>query len=402
MKVLVLSPGQPSSLNSGLGTAANALIKELGKVTDLVVVQPDNVDSNVDKLYAKEIKIEVDEEAFSEKSIAQQNVQITVSSYLDPYHYGSQLKNEETITKEEEIEIRNELIKYSKQVIIGTKKVSFDLIYAHDWITLQAAVKLKKETGKPIVVHIHSLDYDRGATEHSTFVHDIEYEGLRQADAIIAVSQYTRDVLVSHYDVDPKKISVVNNAIEHFETSKPSKRSSEKLILFVGRMIGQKGPELFLEIADRLIKKRDDVRFVMVGGGALLHELIQKGQDPMRSGKIHFTGDLTRKEVFEFYARSSVYCMPSVSEPFGLSALEAAQAGVPVVLSHNCGAAEVLKGSYLADISNVDSFVKQIDMVIDDKEMREKSVDLNLKCISNTSWEKASKQVNAVFEGLLG
>ncbi|NJN48219.1 MAG: glycosyltransferase family 4 protein [Candidatus Competibacteraceae bacterium] len=141
-------------------------------------------------------------------------------------------------------------------MITKTKRIAFDVIYAHDWVTLQTAVTLKEKTGKPFVAHVHSLDYDRGAARYRSFVFDIEREGLAKADAIIAVSNYTAGILVKHYGVEAKKIKVVHNAISPFVVPTVKRTMPEKLVLFVGRLSKQKGPEIFFRNRKRDVAKK--------------------------------------------------------------------------------------------------------------------------------------------------
>lgn len=395
MNVLVLSPGVPTELNSGLGLVANALTSELRSLVSLTVVQPNakSIDTTIEE---STIEVETVTEVFSTENIVQQDFVINVSAHLDPYHYG--FSNEETsIHSERGLIISEEIASYTRQVITKTKRIVFDVIYAHDWVTLQTAIALKEKTGKPFVAHVHSLDYDRGAARYRSFVFDIEKEGLAKADAIIAVSNYTAGILVKHYGIDAKKIKVVHNAITPFTVPVVKRVMPEKLILFIGRLSKQKGPELFLEIANALSRKRKDVRFVVAGAGDLYQELVEQSTKSLKT-KLHFTGHISFQELKELLAVTDVYCMPSVSEPFGLSALEAAVAGVPVVLSKNSGAAEVLEGAFLADPMKSDTFVNHINVILDDDILREQAIEENLESVRPLTWHRAAAEVLKVFK----
>ena len=398
MKILVLSPGEPSFVNSGLGIAANALNKELKLLVNLVVVQPENIPA--DEEAEEKIEVVINQGVFSEEVVAQEETKISVSAHLDPYHYGVSSQGAASKMVSSDV-INKEIENYTQQVLDKTSSIEFDLIYAHDWITLQTAVALKEKTGKPFVAHIHSLDYDRGATTSSSFVFDIEQKALKTTDAIIAVSNYTAAILTDKYGINPAKINVVYNAIKPFKLPKVKKHIPEKLVLFVGRLTGQKGPGIFMEIAESLMKIRTDVRFVMVGSGELLKDLIERGANPLSSGKFHFTGNITPEEVLELYAMSDVYCMPSVSEPFGLTAIEAAYAGVPVVLSKQSGAAELLKGAFLANASDTETFTKHIDGILTDPKTAQKAIDSNLKCLEALTWKNAAKEINSIFNSCI-
>ena len=212
MKILVLSPGMPSAVNSGLGVVANAINKELSSLAELTIVQPDNAQVFEENT----IVIETKSTAFSSESIAQKEIRISIAARLDPYNYLAP-QPIDRLTTEDYKTITAEIEQYTKAVITKTRKANFNLIYAHDWVTFKTAVALKEKTGKPFVAHVHSLDYDRGAKKYRSFVFDIEKEALEKADAIIAVSKYTQGVLVKQFGVDPKKITVVHNAIAPFQ-----------------------------------------------------------------------------------------------------------------------------------------------------------------------------------------
>lgn len=401
MKILVLSPGEPSFVNSGLGIAADALNIELSKVAELIIIQPDNKSLENNIAPNNKINIKVEEHVFSELNVVQQETKISIAANLNPYHYGASTVELNDITEKKENSIRKEIEFYSEQVLDKSKTVDFDLIYAHDWITLQTGTRLKEKFNKPLVVHIHSLDYDRGAGHNKSFVFDIEKDGLQKADAIISVSEYTSSVLIDHYGISPDKIKVVHNAITPFSVPKVKKRIPEKLVLFVGRLTGQKGPAIFMDIAEKLMSTRDDLRFVLVGNGELLKELIERGANPLSSGKFHFTGNIDPKQLLELYAMADVYCMPSVSEPFGLSAIEAAFAGVPIVLSKQSGAAEVLKGAFLADSWDIDSFATHINSILNNSEKVKTAVDLNKNCLKGITWKKAAQEIFDTFNSTL-
>ena len=391
MNVLVLSPGMPSALNSGLGVVANAINKELQSLIDLTIVQPDNAGVFEEST----IEIETESSIFSTTSIAQQEIKVMVSAQLDPYHYTiSGASNK--LTREDFKTISAEIATYTKQVITKTRKANFDLIYAHDWVTFQTAVALKERTGKPFIAHVHSLDYDRGAKRYRSFVFDIEQEALAKADAIIAVSAYTSAVLVKHYGVDPQKITVIHNAINTFQLPVVKKSLPEKIVLFVGRLTEQKGPKIFMEIAELLAAKRHDVRFVMVGDGDLYKQLVEQSANAAYA-KFHFTGQSSVEEMKELYAMADIYCMPSVSEPFGLAAIEAASAGLPVLLSDHVGASEILKSAFLANPASPESFTRQLEVMLDNPELVRKSVAENLEHIKGLSWEKSTNQIVNVF-----
>lgn len=221
---------------------------------------------------------------------------------------------------------------YSEIVKRIAANLSFDIIHVHDWMTCPAGIMLKEVSGKPLVLHIHSLTYDRLGPEKIDWIYKIE-KALRKANMIIPVSQYTGNIIHEFYKISPRKIFPVHNGIENVKPFKSEKNFPEKLILFLGRVTMQKGPEFFLEAATRIIENNEKVRFVVAGKGDKLQEIIESGAYSELSHKIHFTGFLKRSEVQYILSITDIFCMPSVSEPFGLTALEAVQFGIPVILS---------------------------------------------------------------------
>ena len=210
------------------------------------------------------------------------------------------------------------------------------------------------------------------------------------------MSKYTAGILVKHYGVDFKKIVVIHNAIAPFEIPVVKKVYTEKIILFIGRLTEQKKPDVFMEVAEKLSAKRKDLRFVMIGGGDLYNQLVERSAKSAKV-KFHLTGNLTQQEVQEILAMSDVYCMPSISEPFGLSALEAAWAGVPVVLSDQSGAAEVLPGALLANPSFPESFIKNIEDLLADTEVTKVLVEKNAMAVKRLTWKNSAAKVVEVF-----
>lgn len=396
MRLLVLSPGEPTLANSGLGVAANALNHQLSKLAQLIIVHPKG--KSIEQIINKKTTevVEVETLSFSEENVVQEDIVITIQSNLDPYHYTASFKKSEEASLKE-LTVKKELVNYTEQVVEKVSALEFDVIYAHDWITFKAAVEIKEKTGKPLAVHIHSLDYDRGGADQQSFIYDIEKSTIEASDMVFAVSQYTSDILQEHYQAPASKIKVVYNAIGDLKLPQEKKTFPEKLVLFVGRLAGQKGPGIFMEIAEQLMKKRNDLRFVMVGGGELMKELVERGANPQSNGKFHFTGPLSYDEVLKLYSIADVYCMPSVSEPFGLSALEAAQAGIPMVISKQSGAAEVLKGALVSDHWDINTFVRHTNKILNNGKLASEIINANKASAAQLTWETAG---DSVFETL--
>jgi glycosyltransferase involved in cell wall biosynthesis len=244
--------------------------------------------------------------------------------------------------------------RYAAAVLHSLDRVGdFDLIHAHDWLTFEAALNVKRITGKPLVVHVHSTEQDRsGPHRANPVITALERNGMRAADRIVAVSRYTKEGLVRHYGQAADKIEVVYNAGTRALT--PSPTPTNGCISFIGRITEQKGPEIFVETALRIRQTVPDARFVMAGDGNLLPMIRSLVRALGLSEAFSFPGFIGREDVLRLLRRSQVLVMPSLSEPFGLVALEAIQAGVPVVLSRNCGLSERIENVACVDPEDVD------------------------------------------------
>jgi hypothetical protein len=272
-------------------------------------------------------------------------------------------------------------------------QLDFDIIHAHDWMTMAAGMEIKARTGKPLVMHIHSLEIDRGGESRKGWVYQMEKRGMEYADLLMPVSNFTANVIHQHYGISMNKIFPVHNGIRPVKAFKGERPFKEKIVLFVGRLTRQKGPEYFLEIASRVLEVRQDVRFVMAGTGDAFHRLLDKSSYRHLGNRFHLTGFLNLEKVHAMLSIADVYCMPSVSEPFGLSAVEAAQFGIPVVMSKQSGAAEVMKGSLTFDFWDINRASEYIIRLLDDEVLHSKVVeDANID-LKSISWELSAEKV---------
>jgi glycogen synthase len=295
-------------------------------------------------------------------------------------------------------DLNYKVIQYARYTARLASDKKFDVIYAHDWMTFQAGIEIKMVTGKPLIVHVHSLSYDRTGPETKGWIYEMEKRALAKADYVIAVSQYTTKILRDHYDVPADKIFPIYHGLEPISPFRTEKTTSEKLVVFVGRMAEQKGPTYFLEIAGKVAAQYPNVRFIMAGTGPLLQELKESEIAHSLREKLEFTGFLDRMEVFELLSRADVFCMPSVSEPFGLSALEAAQFGVPVVLSNQTGASEVLRNALKADYHDSDKMADHILRLLQDDTLRKLTITETFYDIENLTWENTAEEIMDVFQ----
>lgn len=282
-----------------------------------------------------------------------------------------------------------------------SRKIPFDIIHAHDWMTFPAALALKEASGKPLVIHIHSLNTDRIGPDHQGWVFNLEKNALNQADLIIPVSRYTGEMIEEHYAIGKNKIFPVHNGVNPVKVFHSPRKFPEKLILFLGRITYQKGPEYFLEVASRVIGKYKNVRFVIAGEGDRFSHMVEQSAYKDIGHKFHFTGFINRKRVYELFSMTDIFLMPSVSEPFGLVALEAAQFGIPVILSRHSGAAEVLKGALKADFWDADLMVSYIVRLLSDDKFLNNVVRQQQRDLKSLSWDSNAVRIAEAYSRLL-
>ncbi|MEM6552312.1 MAG: glycosyltransferase [Planctomycetota bacterium] len=247
----------------------------------------------------------------------------------------------------------------------------FDVIHAHDWLTFPAGAAVAKATGKPLIVHVHSTEFDRAGDNGHHQLFAIEREGLLAADRVIAVSHLTRRVLESRYGCPSHKITVIYNGIEN---GKPYTKlnapdpapiaKTDKVVLYLGRITMQKGPEYFIHAAKRVLEKMDNVKFVMAGAGDKVREVIELAARHGIGHKVLFTGFLRGDDVAKVFSMADVYVMPSVSEPFGIAPLEAISHDVPVIISKTSGVSEVLQHVLKVDFWDIDEMANKIVAVL--------------------------------------
>ncbi len=283
------------------------------------------------------------------------------------------------------------------------KSMSFDIIHAHDWMSMKAGVIAKQLSGKPLVVHIHATEFDRtGGNGVNQYVYDIERWGMEQADNVIVVSEFTKQKVIRHYSIHPDKITVMHNAISPQLSSNQNIGSAKKgpLVLFLGRLTLQKGPDYFIRAAEQVLRYRDDITFVVVGAGDMEQRLIEWVATIGLSDKILFTGRLRGSDVNRMYQMADLFVMPSVSEPFGLTALEAMQNGTPVILSKQSGVSEVISHCLRVDFWDINEMVSKIISVLDHSELHKELVANGNHEIQKFSWDHVAQKCINLYQEL--
>ena len=279
----------------------------------------------------------------------------------------------------------------------------FDVIHAHDWLTYYAGIAAKRVSGKPLVVHMHATEYDRSGENVNTQVYAIERAGMHAADRVIAVSNLTRNIVINRYGVPAEKIVTVHNAVRFAQNSGkvPERGVTDKVVTFLGRITYQKGPDYFVEAAAKVLKRVPGVRFVMAGSGDMMNHVIRRVARLGIADRFHFTGFLRGEDVHKMFQLSDVYVMPSVSEPFGISPLEAMRSNVPVIISKQSGVAEVLDYAVKVDYWDVDALADAIYGLIKYPALSGMFASKGLEEVTNLKWNDAAAKIKSVYEAVI-
>ena len=415
----------PPHISGGLGTACYGLTKGLANLgVEVLFVMPsasgDEDQSAVSIINASDVVVTETVKNVNEFLEKVQFLRIgsNLVPYLDPVQFANLVKEQ----KEGQIEdyklhfgqkykfsgkyganLMEEVARYAMVAGEIALKNDFDVIHAHDWLTYLAGVAAKKLTGKPLVVHIHATEFDRSGNNINTEVYELEKLGMKEADMVIAVSNLTRNIVINKYGIRPDKVVTVHNAIDfqNFENMDVSRGVKEKIVTFLGRITFQKGPEYFIEAANKVLKKYPNVRFVMAGSGDLLNRSIRRVAKLGISTHFHFTGFLKGEDVQKMFAYSDVYVMPSVSEPFGISPLEAMMANVPTIISKQSGVAEVLDHAIKVDFWDIDAMSDAIYALLSYPALSQMAVRKGLDEVNALKWENAANQVKEIYSKII-
>ncbi len=294
-----------------------------------------------------------------------------------------------------------EINNYSIVAGVVARTLDFDIIHSHDWLTYPAGIHAKQVTGKPLVIHVHATEFDRSRGKPNPTVFGIEKDGMNHADHIMTVSNHTRDIVINNYGVDPAKVTTVHNAVTPLTDEQkdvPEHKSKDKVITFLGRITMQKGPEYFVEAAAKVLKNNHNVRFVMAGSGDMMDKMIQLAAERGIADRFHFPGFQRGKQVYEMLKASDVYVMPSVSEPFGISPLEAMQMGCPSIISKQSGCAEILDNVIKTDYWDIDAMADAMNAIITYPAMYEQLRQDGLEEVNKITWDKAGQKVIDIYK----
>lgn len=366
----------PPYSTGGLGTACYGLTKGLSNQgVDITFVLPtlrDNIQAEFVKLIGANIKIVPVDSPIRGYMTSEGYQKTFLRSTSSMYGY----------------DLFKEVYRFSKRVAEIAMQEDFDVIHAHDWMTFQAGINAKTVSNKPLVIHVHATEFDRTANNNvNQIVYEVEKMGMHKADSIIAVSNFTKNKITTHYGINPEKINVVHNAVEINNYSIEDDfgiKKEDKIVLFLGRITVQKGPDYFIYAAKKVLEQMPNVKFVITGSGDMESYIINKVAELGLSKNVLFTGFLRGKDVDRVYRMADVYVMPSVSEPFGITPLEAMANGTPVIISKQSGVSEVIKNCLKVDFWDINELTNKIVCV------------LKYPSLAHTLMENASFEVTGI------
>lgn len=431
MRVLMFGWEFPPHIAGGLGTACYGMTRGLARngvdVTFVVphaygdedqrfirILNASDVDalygatgSDADDILAKMSFIHIDSnmvpyispeeyEAYHEKYVASgQSVWSTTDVWKQRYTFSGKYG----------ANLMEEVARYAVVAAQVAKELEgqFDVIHAHDWLTYYAGIAAKRVSGKPLVVHMHATEFDRSGENINTQTYAIERAGMMAADRVMAVSNLTRNIVINRYGIPAERVVTVHNAVRFAEntTEAPERGVKDKIVTFLGRITYQKGPDYFVEAAAKVLKRLPDVRFVMAGSGDMMNHVIRRVARLGIADRFHFTGFLRGEDVHKMFQLSDVYVMPSVSEPFGISPLEAMRSNVPVIISKQSGVAEVLDYAVKVDYWDVDALADAIYGLVKYPALSNMFSSKGLEEVTSLKWNDAAAKMKSVYEEVI-
>lgn len=418
MKVLMFGWEFPPLSSGGLGTACMGLTKGLkNHNVDVIFVMPkvpSNIGSgHVDLVSAADVMIR--DEHGHMKDIIEDIIEIDspLTPYMTNEEYKEKLKSMPDVnvprssivfSKSTEMNsiygqgLFNEVWRYRMKSRLVAMGKEFDVIHCHDWMTYGAGIEAKKVSGKPLVMHIHATEFDRTGNNPNPYVYNLEKEGFENADKILAVSNFTRNTVIDHYGIDPGKIDVVHNAVEFTNYNEKSLKiaSDDKVVLFLGRITIQKGPDWFLYTARKVLDYYPNAKFVIAGSGDMHPFIIHKAAELGMADKVLFAGFLKGTDIDRAYKMADLYVMPSISEPFGITPLESMRNGTPVLISKQSGVSEVISHCLKADFWDIDDMANKIIGVLEHSSLHKELQTNGKREVLKFNWnDPAKKCLNA-------
>ena len=420
----------PPHIAGGLGTACYGMTRGLAKNgVDVIFVMP-KASGDEDQRFVKVVNASDVETTFGpvdgSEDIWDKLTFIQIDSnmvpYISPEEYatyhdeyvksgrkvcqsGDVWKQRYTFSGKYGANLMEEVARYAMVAAQVARNLDgqFDVIHAHDWLTYYAGIAAKRVSGKPLVVHMHATEFDRSGEHINEQTYAIERAGMEAADKVIAVSNLTRNIIIEKYGIPADKVVTVHNAVRFAEGSgnEAERGVDDKIVTFLGRITYQKGPDYFVEAAAKVLKRVPNVRFVMAGSGDMMNHIVRRVARLGIADRFHFTGFLRGEDVHKMFTLSDVYVMPSVSEPFGISPLEAMKSNVPVIISKQSGVAEVLDYAIKVDYWDVDAMADAIHALICYPALSKMFARKGLEEVTGLKWDNAAAKIKAVYESVM-
>lgn len=376
----------PPHISGGLGTACYGLAEGL-------VNQDISLDFVVPKMYGDEAQskmklIDLSKEIYKKGDFSKNKL------HSKEFKFNGGYKGDVPL----------EIQRYALLAPQIAQQSDFELIHAHDWLTYLTGIELKKITGKPLVIHVHATEFDRTGENVNQYVYDIEKKGMEEADAIITVSNLTKNIVVNRYGINAQKVFPIHNAVKQtgFTSSEENfKPFEDKVVTFLGRITFQKGPEYFVKAAQKVLEQNPNVQFVMAGSGDMMQGMIHLMAELRIGSNFHFTGFLRGDDVNKILAMSDAYVMPSVSEPFGISPLEAMKADVPVIISKQSGVSEILKHSIKVDFWDIEALADVICGVLSYPKLQQNLRKEGREEVKSMTWYNVGEKVKKLYQKIL-
>jgi glycosyltransferase involved in cell wall biosynthesis len=420
MRVLMFGWEFPPAISGGLGTACFGITRGLTELGQEVIFVLPRIKDKINHARMKFLAAE--EYPFSEwgeatsfgavwENLKVRIVDSALRSYMNEKQYQSLLTKGDhkgashfAMSGTYGPNLLAEIWRYGKVAEGIAQQEKFDIIHGHDWTSVLACVRAQKISRKPYVYHAHALEFDRSGENINQIVYDMEKYGMETADHVIAVSHYTKENIIRRYGLSPEKITVVHNAVSRGESevlARTNKKDAEKLVLFLGRITFQKGPDYFVEAASLVLQSMTGVHFAMAGAGDMMPQMIEKVAGLQMGSHFHFTGFLQGQDVERIFAMSDLYVMPSVSEPFGISPLEAMLYDVPVIISRQSGVAEILHHALKVDFWNVRELADKMIALLRHPSLGDEMSARAREELKNIKWEQAAEKIIAVYRRAL-
>ena len=427
MRVLMFGWEFPPHISGGLGTASYGLTKGMATLENLEVIfvvpraWGDEDQSMVRLVGANQVPMSFRKVYY--KGFRHPLEKIEVSSrivpYTDPEEFWRMTRSEVSGYKmfvhtdsmgmvdfsgKYEGNLMDEINKYAIVASVIAEENEFDIIHAHDWLAYPAGIAAMEVSGKPLVIHVHATDFDRSGGSVNPDVYRIEKNGMDAASKIITVSNLTRDIVIHKYFINPDKVETVYNAVEPVKISERlmiKKGFDEKVVTFLGRITMQKGPEYFIEAAYKVLQVMDNVRFVMAGSGDMMERMMRRAAALKITDRFHFTGFLKGADVFSLLDMSDVYIMPSVSEPFGISPLEAMQSNVPVIISKQSGVSEILTHAVKTDFWDIDAMADSIYGILNYPALANMFIKKGKEEVIRLKWDNSARHVRDIYNRVI-